>query len=600
MESYKSKLFDELESLKRDVCNIGKLQKLVTEIPDEFVLDNEALLAIFQVLPLLSRSYNLRINDEPVVVFKALFDRVKDYGEAVVTYFESCSRFDDGPFGVNNFPIGRYINKIETYYGNHNDISPDGCLEPSKLFAWALIGNTEECLNHFCNQCFVMPNTVLKFLRNMFEHISAVGTYKANFKGIKGSLILITFRKIILSARNFPQNLDAIRHLLMRMTIPRKQHQFSLVSPELLYEEILYHLLKKDMVDFWIHLFADFIRILKKWNIKMKWDSASDNLYNPVYLCVFLIKTLYAEKYPDFSAVEIFKSLAHNVTFGDATAFKGCDKIDWATKFSILESVGVPSTSYQREVPAALFYVLSDASKLKYVEIDDAVPSFENYLIGIFELAFIADQVPEEFIDGGVKFLLAFDAYNRIATCIYRALCNVLAFRNVKIGENACDIIVKVFKVFDCQMNLGGASCTPSIYEAIFKIQPCLMIGRAAIAGIYNRQCLSPYNSSTVDYRQLDGATRQLILTFFGLANQFYYPYHDELRAGVLSNGIILIPTSKLSAMSAIYVLLKKQTHLINEVLEDPPEEMLLFIHRLLEYFNCYIQYVRMVYPNSD
>uniref|UniRef100_A0A914YH57 Uncharacterized protein n=1 Tax=Panagrolaimus superbus TaxID=310955 RepID=A0A914YH57_9BILA len=603
VDNYKLNLLDEVESMKRSVFNVDKIKELVAETPSEYVLDNETFLAIIQVFPTLSRYDDLKIKNEILLAFKALFDRVKDYGEAVVTYFESCCHFDDGPLSVKNFPIGRYINEIETCYGNHNDITSEQCLEPSKLFAWALIGNTQECLKHFCNQCVVMPNALLNFLRYIFEHIPAVCSYKANFKNVKGSLILITFRQIIQTYSTFSQNLDTIQHLLLRMTVPRKQKQLSLVLPELLFEEISDHLLRNDMVDFWIHLFADFIRSLKKSSIKMKWNSDSANLYNPVYLCVFLIKILYAQKYPGFNADEIFKNLgdlfkAQNIIFDDTTAFKGCDEIDWATKFSILENLAVPSTSYQREVPAALFHVLSDEAKFKYVEIDDAAPSFENYLIGIFELAFIADQVPEEFIDGGVKHLQTFDASNSIAVCIYRALNNALPFRNIKISENSFDIIGKIFKVFDCQMDLGGAKCTPSLFEAILKLQPCLLIGRAAMAGILNQQYLVPSDSLTLDYQQLDDATRQLVLTFFGLANKFYSPYHDELRSG-LDNRSPSILTSKLSTMSAIYVLLKKQTNSISKVLENPPEEMQLFLNRLQDYIQCYIQYVKIVYPGS-
>uniref|UniRef100_A0AC34GJN9 Uncharacterized protein n=1 Tax=Panagrolaimus sp. ES5 TaxID=591445 RepID=A0AC34GJN9_9BILA len=77
-----------------------------------------------------------KIKDEILQILQTLFNHVRDYGEAVVTYFDSCSDLDDGPFGVINFSIDQYINQIESFRENHKNISFEECLEPSKLVSF--------------------------------------------------------------------------------------------------------------------------------------------------------------------------------------------------------------------------------------------------------------------------------------------------------------------------------------------------------------------------------------------------------------------------------------------------------------------------------
>uniref|UniRef100_A0AC35FHS4 Uncharacterized protein n=1 Tax=Panagrolaimus sp. PS1159 TaxID=55785 RepID=A0AC35FHS4_9BILA len=384
-EHFKDVLIKKLESFKQDTSNIDSLKQHVNSMPAGFVLEKDAFIKMLQAIGAVSQSIK---QEEYLRIFKALFDRVENYGEAVIIHFDSCSNNDFGPFSVKNFSIGQYINQIETYYGNHNDISSEQCIEPSKLFAWALIGNTKECLMHFCTQSVVMQNTMLNFLRLIFEHIPSVCQYVADFKKIKGSLLLNTIGEILPRYKNFPQNLDTIQHMLFRMSIPRKTKQISLIPPVILFHEIMEHLVKKDMIDFWIGLFADFIRGLKKNNIKLNWNSEREDILNPALFCVFLIKLLKVQRLKGVDVDEIFRNLgdlfkAQNVEFGTSlNAFRCCTEIDWALKFALMDHLQIPSTSFPREIPSALYTILFEDAKKNYIELTDADSTFENYLIG--------------------------------------------------------------------------------------------------------------------------------------------------------------------------------------------------------------------------
>lgn len=134
-----------------------------------------------------------------------------------------------------------------------------------------------------------------------------------------------TIVEILPRYKNFPQNLDTIQHMLFRMSIPRKTskpllfllccnvlkllEQISLIPPIILYHEIMEHLVKKDMIDFWIGLFADFIRGLKKNNIKLNWNSEREDILNPAFCCVFLIKLLKVQRLKGVNVDEIFRNL---------------------------------------------------------------------------------------------------------------------------------------------------------------------------------------------------------------------------------------------------------------------------------------------------
>uniref|UniRef100_A0A914QU61 Uncharacterized protein n=1 Tax=Panagrolaimus davidi TaxID=227884 RepID=A0A914QU61_9BILA len=541
------------------------------------------------------------IQEEYLRIFEVLFDHVENYGEAVIIYFDSCSDNDFGPFSVNNFSIGQYINQIETYYGNHNDISSEQCIEPSKLFAWALIGNTKECLMHFCTQSVVMQNTMLNFLRLIFENIPFVCQYVADFKKVKGSLLLNTIGEILPRYKNFPQNLDTIQHMLFRMAVPRKTKQISLIPPVILYHEIMERLVKKDMIDFWIGLFADFIRGLKKNNIKLNWSSEREDILNPAFCCVFLIKLLKVQRLKGVDVDEIFRNLgdlfkAQNVEFGTSlNAFRCCTEIDWASKFALMDHLQIPSTSFPREIPSALYSVLYEGAN--YIELTDADPTFENYLIGIFELAFTVDQIPDELIkDVTTKFPQSMDVTNCIAICFHRAYSNIFSYRDqIQFNEMRIKFIEKLLKIFDCKMDLGNAICTPALFEVLWNLQPCLIIGRAALSGILHYISLNPKKNPVSDFQILDNATLQLLSTFFEFANKFYSPYHDELRAAI-NDGCSKLSTSKLSIMSAVYVVLKKRCNTICKYLKSRPEQMRIFMNRLEDYLLCYMEYVQKEY----
>uniref|UniRef100_A0AC35FXQ0 Uncharacterized protein n=1 Tax=Panagrolaimus sp. PS1159 TaxID=55785 RepID=A0AC35FXQ0_9BILA len=164
-----------------------------------------------------------------------------------------------------------------------------------------------------------------------------------------------------------------------------------------------------------------------------------------------------------------------------------------------------------------------------------ATPNLENHLTTLFELAFVADKIPEEFInDAAAKFPTTFDITFCIANCFYRACQNVSLLHDFLFKESTFKLIGKLLQIFDCKIELGGVTpLTPTFLNEIIKIQPCLMIARSASCGICEYKIQNPSRNSMVDYRKLESSTYQLLYKFLELAKNFILPYHDEHRKAV-------------------------------------------------------------------
>lgn len=134
-----------------------------------------------------------------------------------------------------------------------------------------------------------------------------------------------------------------------------------------------------------------------------------------------------------------------------------------------MDHLQIPSTSFPREIPSALYSILSEDAKKNYIELTDADSTFENYLIGIFELAFTVDQIPDELIeDVTTKFPQSLDITNCIAICLHRAYSNIFSYRDeIQFNEMRIKFIEKLLKIFDCKMDLGNAVCTPALFEGL-------------------------------------------------------------------------------------------------------------------------------------
>uniref|UniRef100_A0A914PK02 Uncharacterized protein n=1 Tax=Panagrolaimus davidi TaxID=227884 RepID=A0A914PK02_9BILA len=597
MDSFKTNLLDQFAFIKQGEFEFKDVKKSLNEIPDGFIMDNKLLKEMFQAMNTVTTNGNSMVKEEFLQIFHILFDYIQNYGKAVIGYFESCSEHDDGPMGINNFDIDENVKEIEKYYGD--DITIEKGLELSKLFALALIGDTKQCLEHFCTQIVSTPKQMLDFICPVFEHLQPVSEYSANFKNVKGSLILATMNKVIQD--NHEQS-SAIQHTLLRIVIPRKKNHSSLVPPNLMFEHILEQLIKKEMIELWVPLFGSFIRELKKNKIDIGFDSLADTMLNPTYLSVFLMKILYSKDVPRFDYEEIFKSLgelfqAQDIQFIDTTAFRGCEEIDWATKFAIMDLLQIPTTSFRREIPVALYFGLSDETKKDYIKLEDTTPNLENYLTALFELALVADKIPDEFInDAAAKFPTTFDITFCIAHCFYRACQNVSMIRDFPFKESIFKIFGKLLQIFDCKIELGGATpLTPNFLNEIIKIQPCLLIVRAASCGICEYKIQNPSRNSMVDYRKLEPSTYRLLFKFLELAKDFILPYHDELRKAV-DESIKLSP-SRLSLMFASYVLLQKRVNSISTILDNSPDELKLFNDRLQEFNELYTKYGQIYFP---
>uniref|UniRef100_A0A914PT73 Uncharacterized protein n=1 Tax=Panagrolaimus davidi TaxID=227884 RepID=A0A914PT73_9BILA len=164
-----------------------------------------------------------------------------------------------------------------------------------------------------------------------------------------------------------------------------------------------------------------------------------------------------------------------------------------------------------------------------------ATPNLENHLTTLFELAFVADKILDEFInDAAAKFPTTFGITFCIANCFYRACQNVSLLHDFLFKESTFKLIGKLLQIFDCKIELGGVTpLTPTFLNEIIKIQPCLMIARSASCGICEYKIQNPSRNSMVDYRKLESSTYQLLYKFLELAKNFILPYHDEHRKAV-------------------------------------------------------------------
>lgn len=158
---------------------------------------------------------------------------------------------------------------------------------------------------------------------------------------------------------------------------------------------------------------------------------------------------------------------AQNVEWNDSNTklLISCSEIDWPTKFAIMDYLQIPSTSYSREIPIAIYDILSDLEKKQFVPVDDAETSLQNYLTSIFELALIAEELPDEFINNAYKFQEIENIGDIMAINFYLAFSNVINLHETEITQNVLKVIGKLYKIFDGHVDLNGAFCSYAVFE---------------------------------------------------------------------------------------------------------------------------------------